>query len=65
MSAMQPRDFGGSPPEGVFIGADEGPGWVLFAWDPPTAAVVLIDLALVVCGVLLIAGIARAVRTST
>jgi len=28
---MQPRDFGGSPPEGVLIGADEGPGWVLFA----------------------------------
>jgi uncharacterized membrane protein len=40
-------------------------GIVLFAWDPPTAAVVLIDLALVVCGVLLIAAIARAVRTST
>src|SRR3954464_5389832 len=31
MSAMQPRDFGGRPPEGVFIGADEGPGWVLFS----------------------------------
>jgi hypothetical protein len=37
---------------------------VLFAWDPPTAAVVLIDLALVAGGVLLIAAIARAVPTS-
>jgi len=40
-------------------------GIVLFAWDPPTAAVVLIDLALVAIGVVLIAAIARAVRTST
>ena len=39
-------------------------GIVLFAWDPPTAAVVLIDLALVAGGVLLIAAIARAVPTS-
>jgi hypothetical protein len=31
MSAMQPRDFGGAPGEGVFRGADDGPGWVLFA----------------------------------
>jgi len=37
---------------------------VLFAWDPPTAAVVVIDLALVAGGVLLIAAIARAVPTS-
>jgi uncharacterized membrane protein len=40
-------------------------GIVLFAWDPPTAAVVLIDLALVAIGVVLIAAIARAERTST
>jgi len=39
-------------------------GIVLLAWDPPTAAVVLIDLALVAGGVLLIAAIARAVPTS-
>jgi hypothetical protein len=31
MSAMQPRDFGGRPPEGVFLGADTGPSWVLFS----------------------------------
>jgi hypothetical protein len=37
---------------------------VLFAWDPPTAPVVLIDLALVAGGVLLIAGIGRTVPTS-
>jgi uncharacterized membrane protein len=40
-------------------------GIVLFAWDPPTATVVLIDLALVAGGVILIAAIARTVATST
>ena len=43
--------------QGVVVGIG---ALVLFAWDPPTASVVLIDAALVVAGVALIAGIARA-----
>ena len=35
---------------------------VLFSWDPPTAALVLIDAALVLAAVALIAGIARVAR---
>ena len=39
-------------------------GIVLFAWDPPTARVVLIDAALVIGGIALIAAIAGLTRAS-
>jgi hypothetical protein len=35
---------------------------VLFSWDPPTAALVLVDAALVLAAVALIAGVARVSR---
>jgi hypothetical protein len=38
---------------------------VLFSWDPPTAGLVLIDAALVIAAVLLIAAISRGARPAT